>query len=82
VPDPDFFTHIPDRERVLTKLRDLLDSAKTETVQLGAAIALGKTAALFTDVTRDDSDQDFDLEAIDKESIGKTNAILPAPRIY
>ena len=60
-------TSVSDRERVLTKLRDLMDAAKTETVQLGAAIALGKTAALFTDVTRDDSDQDFDLEAIDKE---------------
>lgn len=44
---------LSDRERVLIKLRDMMESAKTENVQLGAAIALGKTIALFTDVTED-----------------------------
>ena len=37
---------VSDRDRVLTKLRDLMDSAKTESVQLGAAVALGASVAL------------------------------------
>lgn len=43
-------SEVSDRERVLRKLRALMDSAGAETVQLNAAIALGKSVALFTDV--------------------------------
>ncbi len=59
-------TSVSDRERVLTKLRSLMDSAKTESVQLGAAVALGKTIALFTDVTEDRS-VELDIDTIDRE---------------
>jgi hypothetical protein len=43
------------RAKVLAKLEDLMNKAKTESVQLGAAVALGKSVALFTDVTQDRS---------------------------
>lgn len=42
---------VSDRDRVLEKLRVMMDTAKQETVQLNAAIALGKSVALFTDVS-------------------------------
>ena len=57
---------LSDRERVLTKLRDMMNSAKAENVQLGAAVALGKTIALFTDVTEDRSVVK-DIDQIDRE---------------
>lgn len=57
---------LSDRERVLNKLRELMDSAKTESVQLGAAVALGKTIALFTDVTEDRTAVK-DIDQIDRE---------------
>ena len=41
---------VSDRDKVLTKLRDLMGDLQPANIQLGAAIALGKTAALFTDV--------------------------------
>lgn len=44
---------VSDRDRVLNKLRDLMDSAHTENVQLGAAVALGKTQVLFTNVVQE-----------------------------
>jgi Asp-tRNA(Asn)/Glu-tRNA(Gln) amidotransferase A subunit family amidase len=47
---------VSDRDRVLNKLRELMDSAKGENVQLGAAVALGKTQALFTDTIQEKRD--------------------------
>lgn len=59
-------TSVSDRERVLTKLRDMMDSAKTENVQLGAAIALGKTIALFSEVIVNKSETQT-IDEIDRE---------------
>ena len=44
-----------DRQRSLDRLRQLVDNALSEQVRLNAAVWLGKTSALFTDVieTRD-----------------------------
>ena len=43
-------TAVSDRDKVLTKLRDLMDDLQPANIQLGAAVALGKTVALFSDV--------------------------------
>jgi hypothetical protein len=48
---------LSDRECVLEKLRDMTDNAKSESVQLQAAVALGKTVALFTDVRVEEKPQ-------------------------
>ena len=47
---------VSDRDRVLNKLRDMMDSAEAENVQLNAAVALGKTQALFTNVVQEKKD--------------------------
>ena len=44
-----------------------MDSAETENIQLGAAIALGKSVALFSDVMIDRSDDDRSVEEITAE---------------
>jgi len=41
---------LSDRERVLEKLRHLLDNAQTESSQLRAAELLGKSVGMFKDV--------------------------------
>jgi len=41
---------LTDKEKVLAKLRDMLDNANTESVQLRAAELLGKSVGLFKDV--------------------------------
>ena len=43
-------TALTDREKVLAKLRDMLDNAKAESVQLRAAELLGKSVGMFKDV--------------------------------
>ena len=43
---------VSDRERALQKLRTLMDGAEQESIQLQAAVWLGKSAALFTDVVQ------------------------------
>ena len=54
------------KAKVLAKLEDLMDKAESESVQLGAAVALGKTIALFTDVTEDRS-AEKSIDEIDRE---------------
>jgi hypothetical protein len=44
---------VSDRDRVLQKLREKLDSADTDANQLRAAELLGRSCALFTDVLDD-----------------------------
>ena len=58
---------VSDRDRVLTKLRDMMDTAETEAVQLNAAVWLGKSTAAFTDVHRDDSDKGLSAAEIQAE---------------
>jgi len=41
---------VSDREKSLAKIRELMEQADTDAVQLQAAVWLGKSAALFTDV--------------------------------
>jgi hypothetical protein len=62
----EIISEVSDRELVLQKLRVLTKEAGTETVQLNAAIALGRTVALFTDVTRQD-DGGRDAATIQRE---------------
>lgn len=54
------------RDKVLNKLQDLMKDSNPQSIQLGAAVALGKTIALFTDVI-DTPSSPKDLAAIDKE---------------
>ena len=54
------------KAKVLAKLEDLMHKAKTESVQLGAAIALGKTIGLFTDVVETKTSTQS-IEDIDRE---------------
>ncbi len=48
---------LSDRERVLTKLRDMMESSKTESAQLRAAELLGKSVGLFKDVQVVETDE-------------------------
>ena len=61
-----YVVELSDRDRVLTKLRDLMDKADTQAVQLQAATWLGKSASMFTDVTMD-KPAAVDIAQIDKE---------------
>ena len=54
------------KAKILAKLEDLMYKAKTESVQLGAAIALGKTIGLFTDVVETKTSTQS-IEDIDRE---------------
>ena len=54
---------LPDRERVLTKLRDLLENAKggpAEQAMLRAADLLGKSVGLYKDVQVQDAPRSAD----------------------
>ena len=62
-----YVTEVSVRSKVLAKLEALMDSAETENIQLGAAIALGKSVALFSDVMIDRSDDDRSVEEITAE---------------
>ena len=53
------------RAKVLAKLEELMED-KAQNIQLGAAIALGKTIGLFTDVVQEKKDTKT-LEEIDTE---------------
>lgn len=76
-------SEVSDRDRVLEKLRVMMDTAKTETVQLNAAIALGKSVALFTDVSevRDDrrtaADVQAELDALLDQVAGAGDNVIP-----
>lgn len=54
------------KTKVLNKLEELMHKDQPRNIQLGAAIALGKSVALFTDVTEDKT-KARSLHDIDKE---------------
>lgn len=66
---------VSDRERSLRRLRYLVDNAASEQVQLNAAVWLGKTEALFTEV-RENRDGNRTAADIRREM----DAILEAAR--
>jgi DNA-binding ferritin-like protein (Dps family) len=53
----DIACQLSDKERVLAKLRDKLESGDSDAVQLRAAELLGKTVAMFTDKVIEQDDQ-------------------------
>ena len=61
-----YVVELSDRDRVLTKLRNLMDEGDTQAVQLQAATWLGKSAAMFTDIVTDKPTA-VDINEIDRE---------------